>query len=77
MSPMIKWQDPETATGEAAEFYQQAGQAPIMRCLSVRPDFGKAINQAARLVHFTDGALKRRDHELIATYVSGLNRCPF
>ncbi len=77
MWPFLQWVNPENATDETAEFYQEAGQAPIMRCFSIRPDFGKEINAAARKFHFSDGALSRRDHELIATYVSGLNRCPF
>jgi hypothetical protein len=77
MWPYIEWENPESATGEASEFYKQAGQSLIMRCLSVRPDFGKAISTAAKVVHFSDGSLSRRDHELIATYVSALNHCPF
>ena len=77
MQPFLEWVEPNAATGEAAEFYEQAGQAPIMRCFSIRPDYGNLISAAARTVHFSDGALIRRDHEAIATYVSGLNRCPF
>lgn len=75
--PYLKWVDPEAASGEAAEFYQMASGAPIMRCLSLRPDFGKRIAQAADLVHFSDGFLSRRDHEAIAAFVSALNHCPF
>ena len=75
--PYLNWIEPDAATGEAAEFYQMASQAPIMRCLSLRPDFGKRIAQAADLVHFSDGFLSRRDHEAIASYVSAINQCPF
>jgi hypothetical protein len=28
-------------------------------------------------VHFSDGHLDRRTKEMIATFVSGLNRCPY
>jgi hypothetical protein len=28
-------------------------------------------------VHFSDGHLNRRTKEMLATYVSGLNRCPY
>lgn len=77
MWPYVKWVEPEDASGEVAEFYEDAGTAYIMRCLSLRPDFGKIMNSAARLISFSDGALPRRDHELIATFVSSTNRCPF
>ena len=75
--PHLNWIEPDAATGEAAEFYQMAGVAPIMRCLSLRPDFAKLIAQAADLLHFSNGFLSRRDHEAIASYVSAVNRCPF
>jgi hypothetical protein len=35
-----------------------------------------AINDASRL-HFTDGALTRAQHEMIAAYVAALNRCHY
>ena len=44
--------------------------------MSHRPDFLKAISDASRL-HFTDGALTRAQHELIASYVAALNRCHY
>ena len=28
-------------------------------------------------LHFTDGALSRAEHEMIASYVSALNRCHY
>ncbi len=75
--PHIKWSDPAEPTGETAEFFVTAGTSDIMRCFSLRPDFGKLIREACQVLHFSDGALSRRDHEAIATYVSGVNRCPF
>lgn len=75
--PYLPWIDPEDATGDAAELYQISRPAPIIRCLSVRADFGKLISQAADVLHFSEGALSRRDHEAIASYVSALNHCPF
>jgi len=68
---------PDQAEGEAAAFYAEAGAAPILQCFSPRPAFGRLISDAANLMHFSAGHLARRDHEAIATYVSGLNRCPF
>ena len=48
----------------------------ILRTMSLRPDFLAAIDEASRL-HFTDGALTRAQHEMIASYVSALNRCRY
>jgi len=71
------------ATGQLAELYGQskarsvAGVVPeILRTMSLRPDFLAAVNQASML-HFTDGALTRAQHEMIASYVSALNKCRY
>ncbi|HEY3084348.1 MAG TPA: peroxidase, partial [Candidatus Dormibacteraeota bacterium] len=48
----------------------------ILRTMSLRPDFLAAVDAASRL-HFTDGALTRAQHEMIASYVSALNRCRY
>lgn len=71
------------AEGELADLYAQskarsaAKVVPdILRTMSLRPDFLQAINAASTL-HFTDGALTRAHHEMIASYVSALNRCRY
>lgn len=71
------------ATGELADLYatakshSMAGVVPeILRTMSLRPDFLAAIDSASRL-HFSDGALTRAEHEMIASYVSALNRCRY
>jgi hypothetical protein len=71
------------ATGELAELYATARAqspigvvAPILQTMSLRPDFLAAI-QAASRVHLTDGALTRAQHEMIASYVSAINRCRY
>ena len=71
------------AEGPLSEIYARAktksvaGVVPeILRTMSLRPDFLVAIDQASRL-HFTDGALTRAQHEMIASYVSALNRCRY
>ncbi len=73
----------EDATGPLAEIYATAKAhsvarvvPEILRTMSLRPDFLKAIDDASRL-HFTDGALTRAQHEMIASYVSALNRCRY
>ena len=82
--PRIGWVNEEEATGELAELYQayleRTGRprvAGILKCFSPRPDFLKDVIQFSDHIHFSDGHLKRRIKEMIATYVSGLNRCPY
>ena len=71
------------ADGPLADLYAEskkrsaAGVVPdILRTMSLRPDFLAAINAASSL-HFSDGALTRAQHEMIASYVSALNRCRY
>ena len=72
------------ATGPLAELYASAGAqssagggvADIIKTMSLRPDFLAAIMGASRM-HFSDGALTRAQHEMIASYVSALNRCRY
>ena len=81
--PRIKMVEEGEATGRLAEMYATAkahsiaGVVPeILRTMSLRPDFLAAID-AASVMHFTDGALTRAQHEMIASYVSALNRCRY
>jgi hypothetical protein len=79
----IKWVEDDQATGELAELYVRYTQGPnprpvpdILKTMSLRPDFLKAIDAASQL-HFSDGALTRAQHEMIASYVAALNRCHY
>jgi hypothetical protein len=79
----IKMVEEKDATGPLAEIYARtkkqsiAGVVPeILRTMSLRPDFLAAIDEASRM-HFTDGALSRAEHEMIASYVSALNKCRY
>lgn len=85
--PRIAWVDDADATGPLAEIFSQAraaraeaGMPPvvpdILRAMSVCPDFLRAVRDAAKL-HFSDGHLTRAQHEMIASYVSALNRCHY
>ena len=72
------------ATGGAAEAYEfwrkQSGrtQVPgIIKCFGARPDFLRQVVEFSNTVHFSNGHLIRRHKELIASYVSYLNRCPY
>ena len=79
----IAWVEDGDARGRLADLYARAraesptGRVPdIYRTMSVRPDFLGGIMDVAR-VHFSDGALTRAQHEMIASYVSALNRCHY
>ena len=81
--PRISWVDDEDATGPIAQVFEairatnSRGNVPdMLRTLSLRPDFLEAIAAASRL-HFSDGALTRAQHEMIASYVSALTRCHY
>lgn len=82
--PRIRWVEETEATGEAAEVYaeymRRSGRdfvPDILKCFSLRPDFLREVMQFSQTVHFSDGHLDRRTKEMLATYVSGLNRCPY
>lgn len=78
----IAWIEDAEARGPLAEAFAAArsafyGQVPdILRAMSLRPDFLAAIMDASRL-HFSEGALTRAQHEMIASYVSALTRCHY
>ena len=85
--PRIGWVEESDARGGLADLFEAARAGSIsgmrrdrvpdiLRTMSHRPDFLAAIMDASRL-HFSDGALTRAQHEIIASYVSALNRCPY
>lgn len=72
------------ATGEVAKVYDEwralRGRQivpGILKCFSARPDFLRKVIEFSDCVHFSEGHLTRRTKEMIATYVSALNHCPF
>ena len=72
------------ATGDTAAAYNfwRAGsgrkQVPgIIKCFGARPDFLRKVVEFGNTVHFSEGFLTRRQKEMIASYVSYLNRCPY
>lgn len=82
--PRIAWTDEAAAEGPLAEIYAEYLRASgrsempqILKCFSARPDFLRQVIEFSRTLHFSDGHLTRRTKEMIATYVSGLNRCPY
>ena len=74
----IAWVEDADATGPVAEAFARIKAAShsgtvadILRTMSLRPDFMLAIDAASRM-HFSDGALSRAQHEMIASYVAAL-----
>jgi len=72
------------ATGDtfAAYDYWRKGsgrqQVPgIIKCFGARPDFLRQVVDFSNTIHFSQGHLTRRYKEMIASYVSYLNRCPY
>ena len=72
------------ATGEVAKVYDEwrahSGRQlmpGILKCFSHRPDFLRQVMDFSNTVHFSEGRLSRRHKEMIASYVSYLNRCPY
>lgn len=72
------------ATGETAAAYDfwRAGsgrqQVPgIIKCFGARPDFLRQVVEFSNTLHFSEGHLIRRHKEMLASYVSYLNRCPY
>jgi Carboxymuconolactone decarboxylase family len=74
----------EEATGETAAAYDfwraSSGRQKvpgIIKCFGARPDFLRQVVEFSNRVHFSEGHLSRRHKEMIASYVSYLNRCPY
>ncbi|MGB8802283.1 MAG: carboxymuconolactone decarboxylase family protein [Candidatus Acidiferrales bacterium] len=83
-STKIRITEDAEATGEVAAAYDfwRAGsgrnQVPgIIKCFGARPDFLRQVVEFSNKVHFSEGHLSRRHKEMIASYVSYLNRCPY
>jgi len=80
----IKIIEDAEATGETAAAYEYwrslSGRKlvpGIMKCFGARPDFFRQVKEFSDGIHFSEGFLTRRHKEMIASYVSYLNRCPY
>ncbi len=72
------------ASGDTAAAYDfwRAGSGRrkvpgIIKCFGARPDFLRKVIEMGNTVHFSEGHLTRSHKEMIASYVSYLNRCPY
>ena len=76
----LKWIDEDDP--KAPEVYGappealKQGLPGIVKTMTLRPEAYKMFNIMSQ-IHFSDGFLKRREHEMIAAYVSSLNKCKF
>jgi hypothetical protein len=81
----IRWVEEPDADGEIGKAYAtwlaanpgRPSIPGILKCLSLRPELFRGMEDLSQQIHFSDGHLSRRLKEMIATYVSGLNRCPY
>ena len=68
-------------TAAAYDFWRKGSgrhQVPgIIKCFGARPDFLRQVVEFSNTVHFSQGHLIRRHKEMLASYVSFLNRCPY
>ena len=83
-STKIRITEDAAATGDLAAAYDAwrkgsgRTQVPgIIKCFSARPDFLRQVLEFSNTVHFSEGHLTRRNKEMIASYVSFLNKCPY
>lgn len=75
----IDWAEEGTPLfAEAEKVMKGRGLKPgIMRTMSLKPRVMELIQTLHQEHHVKDGALDRRTKEMIATYVSALNRCKY
>ena len=80
----IKVVEDADATGEVAEAYDywrassgRTTSSRILKSLSARPDFLKQAVDFSNTIQFSDGHLSRRHKEMIGSYASYLNSCPY
>ncbi|MFM8288302.1 MAG: carboxymuconolactone decarboxylase family protein [Planctomycetaceae bacterium] len=81
----IAWVEEQDATGEVRSLYdywlaQNPGRKEIpaiLKCMSQSPGLLRGVFEISYRVQFAEGHLSRRVKELIATWVSALNQCPY
>ena len=78
--PWIKVVEPEDATGELKQEYDDAAQRAgkvfnILKVQSLNPDALRASMQMYRATMFGPSGLSRAEREMLATVVSWANHC--
>lgn len=83
--PWIEWVDDDSATGAVGEIYQKWRQAnparnffpEILKCFSHDASILQGVMDFCYPLQFAEGALDRKQKELIATFVSAINQCKY
>jgi uncharacterized peroxidase-related enzyme len=72
------------ATGEVAELYERFRREfgrpdvpGILHCFATHPPLLRSMMDLAQSLLFTDGHLTRRHKEMVATFISARNECPY
>ena len=76
----LKWvseSDPEAATAYRMMGGGRSRVPEIMKTMSLRPELMEGIMRIAQAAHFSNGFLPRKTKEMIATYVSSINKCKY
>ena len=78
---LIQEEEAEGATAEAYQYFRdQTGRTDvpgIVKCFGINPPAVRQMIDMSSSLLFHDGFLNRRQKELIATWVSHLNACPY
>lgn len=79
--PLIEEQDARGEVAECYEYFRSRFGRPevpgILKCFATHPPLLRHMIELAEPLLFTDGALSRRQKEMIATFVSSLNDCSY
>ena len=77
--PRIDWAEPgDPRFEEARKILGGPPQIPgIMRTMTLQPSYMASLMELSGKAHFSDGFLPRRTKEMVATYVSALNKCRY
>jgi len=79
--PIVEEDHAEGAVAESyAYFREHFGRQDvpgILKCFATHPPLLQQMMEIASTLLFCDGHLPRQAKEMIATYVSSLNRCPY
>jgi uncharacterized peroxidase-related enzyme len=74
----------DQATGVVAEAYAEFREhfgrqdiPPILKCFATHPALLRQMMEVASALIFCEGHLSRRMKEMMATYISSLNACPY
>lgn len=74
----IDWAEPgDPRHAEMDQILGRSGSVGIMRTMSLRPDWLRQMRELKRLQNQPDTALDAHTKDLIAAYVSALNKCKY